>query len=465
MAEEHCVNVDHAMIDQNEIQHVVDHHHHPHQPQLILSESDTQWLLDLINQNNGDNPSQEIDFVYRLNLIILPHDLPRKIAANFIKSFSNDKIGKSLFQDFTTNTKDLLKLSYHDENGNKGLMIKSLFLSGCTILQFIHSYFLNELDELFGIHNAKARKIQEDLFRFDNQIPFRVIELLVNLTNNPNQLKKDIVKFIYINNITKDLPIPSSNNFLLKQWDDIIRIENHKHVHLLHILYLLITSSDGNIVSTNKKNEDNNILRCCSTISCSCFRRQRPNFNDPKGFFRNVEELKSTGIELKPTSSCLATISFNGKCFNLKGHLKLPPLIVDRWIKEKLHNLLLYEKFFKKHYMLISYVKFMDILIDREQDVRELRASRVLQNRLSSDADVADLFNRLGSRFSEPPHDFYSDVKTKIQNHCERKCAIWMTQVYQQYFSSPWTIIGLMAAAIVLSLTAVQTWFAVNPKD
>ncbi|KAF4367464.1 hypothetical protein F8388_025882 [Cannabis sativa] len=433
MAEEHCVNVDHAMIDQNEIQHVVDHHHHhPHQPQLILSESDTQWLLDLISQNNGDNPSQEIDFVYRLNLIILPHDLPRKIAANFIKSFSNDKIGKSLLQDFTTNSKDLLKLSYHDENGNK--------------------------DELFGIHNAKARKIQEDLFRFDNQIPFRVIELLVNLTNNPNQLKEDIVKFIYINNITKDLPIPSSNNFLLKQWDDFIRIENHKHVHLLHILYLLITSSDGNIVSTNKKNEENNILRCCSTISCSCFRRQRPNFNDPKGFFRNVEELKSTGIELKPTSSCLATISFNGKCFNLKGHLKLPPLIVDRWIEEKLHNLLLYEKFFKKHYMLISYVKFMDIFIDREQDVRELRASRVLQNRLSSDADVADLFNRLGSRFSEPPHDFYSDVKTKIQNHCERKCAIWMTQSM--------TIIGVMAAAlIVLSLTAVQTWFAVNPKD
>ncbi|KAM6567773.1 hypothetical protein CsatA_026901 [Cannabis sativa] len=436
---------------------------------LYPSESNIIWLTNLISQNNGStNPSQVGDYFYRCRLEIEGHpDLPEKMTAWFIKDLSTDETGKSLLGVLTSTSNHLLNLRYledrHNEYGDQDV-IKYLFLSGCTILMFIRCYAGNSLEVLFGISHGEARKIQEYLFNFENQIPFTVVKLLVDMTKDPDQLKKDIVKFIHINNITKDLPIPSSNNSLLKQWDAIIEgTKCHKHVHLLHLLYLCITSTDANIVSTNnnKRNEDSTLG--CNTMLCSCFPRQRQNFNDPKEFFRNVEELTSTGIELEPSSSGLATISFSGKCFNLKGHLKLPPLIVDEWTEEKLNNLLRYEMFIKKN-KLISYIKFMDILIDIEQDVKQLRASRVLQNRLSSDADVANLFNRLGSKFSDPQHDYYRHVKIEIQTHCERKRAIWMTQFYQKYFSNPWAIIGLLAAVIVLSLAAVQAWFAINPR-
>uniref|UniRef100_A0A803Q3W9 Uncharacterized protein n=1 Tax=Cannabis sativa TaxID=3483 RepID=A0A803Q3W9_CANSA len=458
MREEYCVNVD------NEIQAEITTDQESDEVTPSNESNNTKWLKDLIHRYKRDNPLKKSDYIYRCQLKIEGRlDLPYRLTAWFIKDLSYDDTGESLFEDFTRQSQDLLEyFTYHGRPYDKEDLTRHLFLSGCTILMFIRCYTGNSLEILFGIGNGEARRIQEYLFRFDNQIPFGVVELLVNLSNDPNQLKKDIVEFIYINNmITKDLPIPSSNKSLLNQWNDILLIKNNKDVHLLHLLYLLITSSDGNIVSTNnnKRNHED-----CSTILCSCFCRQKLNCNDPKGFFRNVEELTSTGIELEPSSSGLATISFSGKCFNLKGHLKLPPLIVDEWTERKLHNLLLYEKFLKKHYMLISYVKFMDILIDREQDVKELRAFRVLQNRLSSDADVAYLFNKLGSECSDPQDDFYRDVKIKIQHHCERKYAIWMTQVYQKYFSNPWAIIGLMAAVIVLSLAAVQAWFAVNPR-
>ncbi|PON52295.1 hypothetical protein PanWU01x14_210060 [Parasponia andersonii] len=108
----------------------------------------------------------------------------------------------------------------------------------------------------------------------------------------------------------------------------------------------------------------------------------------------------------------------------------------------------------------------MDFLIDKEQDVEELRTSRVLRNRLSNDAEVAKLFNNLGSDpHLGPPEDVYSNVKTRIQTHCERKCPTRMAQFYREHFSSTWTILALLAAAILLSLTVVQTWYAVNPKN
>ncbi|PON52298.1 hypothetical protein PanWU01x14_210090 [Parasponia andersonii] len=227
--------------------------------------------------------------------------------------------------------------------------------------------------------------------------------------------------------------------------------------------------------------------KTCLCLPCfDCFHRQRLYLEDfiqteplpddfkrlyhYERFFRGVRELKSTGIEFKPSSG-LASVYFSRRCFNVKGHLRLPPLIVDEWTEQKLINLALYEKWlsgsYKKNwYFVTSYIKFMDFLIDGEQDVEELRASRVLRNRLSNDTQVANLFNKLGSNpYFEPPEDVYnSNVKAQLQTHCGRNCTIWMAQVYQQHFSSPWTIIALLAAAVLLSLTIIQTWYTIRPK-
>ncbi|XP_060961050.1 uncharacterized protein LOC133031542 [Cannabis sativa] len=465
MAEEHGVNVD------NEIQLTVVDDDQVTTAQEISTDDDgvipsesnnPEWLTDLIHGNNDNNPSEEESgYLYRCHLKFEGHldGLPKKMTACFIKHLS-EETGEDLFQVLISESNDLLKFRYHEREydgyGDEDVM-KYLFLSGCTILMLIESYTYHSLEKLYGISHGEARKIQEYLFNFENQIPFRVVQLLVNMTKHPHHLKEKIVKFIHTNSIIKDLPIPSTNkNSGMTLDNNIIDAINgsryDKHPFLLHLLYLLITSSDGNIINTNNDRPYYGWGVCLEGTE-----------KDPKEFFRNVEELTSTGIELEPSSSGLATISFSAKCFNLKGHLKLPSLIVDEWTEEKLKNLLRYEMFIKEN-KLISYIKFMDILIDVEQDVKQLRASRVLQNRLSSDADVANLFNGLGSKFSEPQDDFYRDVKKKIQKHCERKCAIWMTQVYHKYFSTPWAMIGLMAAVIVLSLAAVQAWYAINPK-
>lgn len=92
----------------------------------------------------------------------------------------------------------------------------------------------------------------------------------------------------------------------------------------------------------------------------------------------------------------------------MRGHLRLPPITIDEWTERKLLNLVAYEMSLggssKKNFSIItSYIKFLNFLINREQDVQELRASRIIWDRLDSDREVADWFNRIGAKCFEPP--------------------------------------------------------------
>ncbi|PON52317.1 hypothetical protein PanWU01x14_210280 [Parasponia andersonii] len=414
---------------------------------------------------------------------LLKKELKFKLTAAFIESFSKDKTGEGLLEEIKKIIEDLKKCYVEwviSDEYNDDSLARLLFLDGCAVLQFIYSYIHNKLEE-FGIDNHQASLIREDLFLLRNQIPFRVLELLISMCYNPNQLKSAIVNFLHMNNMM------ASVNYELghKQLTSLLEIKS-QNVHLLELLHsLFILGDDGVSSEKDKKDGDTTCCPCyhsqkennCCLPRFTCFHKKRPSLEDflqdghhnynNKRFFRNVKELKSAGIEFKPSSG-LATVSFSSRCFNIRGHLRLPPVTVDEGTERKLMNLVAYEMCLggskKNWYFVTSYIELMDFLIDNEQDVKELRASSILWNRLSSDKDVANLFNCIGSYCFAPPHDVYSHVKTEIQTHCERKCAIWMAQVYHEHFSSPWTVMAFLAALIVLSLTAVQTWFAIQPK-
>ncbi|KAL5564833.1 hypothetical protein UlMin_027997 [Ulmus minor] len=189
--------------------------------------------------------------------------------------------------------------------------------------------------------------------------------------------------------------------------------------------------------------------------------------------FRNVQELKAAGIELKPsTGRCLKEVSFSSGLFG--GCLRLCPILVDKSTAGKLLNLIAYEMCPDYHckttkdsesydYRISSYVSFLDSLIDNKQDVKDLRAAHILRHRLSSDADVADLFNNI-IPISVVDDDAYGNVNAEIQEYYERKVRIWITEFRQAHLSSPWTLLALVAAAAALGLTAAQTYFAINPK-
>ncbi|PON83198.1 hypothetical protein TorRG33x02_210320 [Trema orientale] len=193
-------------------------------------------------------------------------------------------------------------------------------------------------------------------------------------------------------------------------------------------------------------------------------RRSSDLFPDYKWSFRNVQDLKTVGITLKPCyTSGLRSVSFTR--FFIFGQLKLPPLIVDYSTASKLLNLVAYEMCsdnYTTNYGVTSYLSFLDSLIDSEQDVKDLRSAHILRNRLSSDAEVAQLFNSIGSNLVLD--DTYSEVKNKIQNHYERIEAVWIAQFFNEHLRNPWTFLALLAAIAALLLTGIQTYYAIHPK-
>ncbi|KAL5564832.1 hypothetical protein UlMin_027996 [Ulmus minor] len=182
--------------------------------------------------------------------------------------------------------------------------------------------------------------------------------------------------------------------------------------------------------------------------------------------FRNVQELKAAGIELKPSKK----VSFSSGLFG--GCLRLRPILVNNLTAGKLVNLVAYEMCpdyhckiteDRKKYGISSYLSFLDSLVDNEQDVKDLRAAHILRHRLSSDKEVADLFNNI-SRISVADDDAYGNVNAKIQEYYERKIRIWIAEFRHAYLRSPWTLLALLAAATALGLTATQVHYAIHPR-
>ena len=369
---------------------------------------------------------------------LFKEDFKTKLVAKFVEEGDEAEtlyliIKKNIKQLKDYFDKEVIK-SYDNDEENLALM---LFSDGCSILQFIFSSALGNL-KLFNINNGQAALIQQDLFLLENQIPYQVLKLLMeSSSHNTEKLKESIKTFIRMNVMS-----PAKYSDKIK-----IDLETKEPVHLLDLLRSALLQEN------NHHNHDDGHKRDLSKCQI-----------EYKRTFRNIQDLKASGIKLEPSDTCsLRDITFSTLCF--AGYLKLPPLIVDDSTGRKLLNLVAFEMCpdkFQTEDGVTSYVYFLDSLIDNEEDAKDLRMATIFRNRLSSDAEVAKIFNEIGTDLVPAPG--YVDVKIKIQKHYDNRCMTWVAQMYRDHFSSPWTILALIAAVIVLGLTGVQTWFAVLPR-
>ncbi|RVW81214.1 UPF0481 protein [Vitis vinifera] len=181
--------------------------------------------------------------------------------------------------------------------------------------------------------------------------------------------------------------------------------------------------------------------------------------------FRNVKELMAAGIRIKrsPTRH-LRDISFRSN--GITACLRIPPITIDNSTKAMFLNLIAYEMSSDVDHDFISYLRFLDSLIDHADDVKELQSIGILQNNLGTHEEVAQFFNTVSANLESNFHA-YKDVRVRIRkhlkNHYNSKLKMWMTQCLDTYFGSPWTIIAWVGAALALFFTAVQTYFSVFP--
>ncbi|KAG4177464.1 hypothetical protein ERO13_A11G308625v2 [Gossypium hirsutum] len=374
--------------------------------------------------------------------------LKLELATHFIKKIDVDK--DTLYNNMKAEMDDLKKCydpkeleKYSNDNEKLAWMF---FVDSCAILQavyMLYCQYYHTSNELY-IKNKLLTFVYSDLFLLENQLPFRVLELLTSSSKNGEKFMEAIKRFINrtVNDPQSDQQ--DRHRFYSSEWWP----QQGERIHLLHLLRVRLLFTKENPWQHYRVSD-----------RFFMYLINHSNLTRTKG--NHLKELKNAGIWLKASeTSCLTDINFNRSFF--LGKLQLPPITVD----DSTINLIACEMCpdFHNNFTVTSYIGFLDSLIDEVKDVKELRDAGILYNRLGSDKEVAKLIKKMNIDLV-PSLMIYRLVKWKIHDHCKTTWINLAAQGYQTYFRSPWTFLALVGAITTLLLSALQTYYTIHqPK-
>ncbi|XP_059651124.1 UPF0481 protein At3g47200-like [Cornus florida] len=347
---------------------------------------------------------------------------------------------------------------------------RMMLLDGCFLLTFMnrHGSAFNDLINHVGI--AGFRGIVADISLLENQLPFLVLQALISSTSSPVGEWEESIE-----NCMTSMYIDDNAT-----WTE--RTYKHEKEQPLHLLALLrrrfiglYTPADEQVSSSGKiyqddgpcKLDDQPRPRCSFKKVIPCWPKRGHKESDPHKdlydhSFRSATELKARGIHFRPsTTFSLTDFTFTSR-FGY-GLLTLPQLTFDWGTKYCLLNMMAYELSTlsgDEDMDVCSYIYFMNSLINGAEDVIELRTHNIIHNFYSTDEEVAKAFNSMaiGGRY----HSFSGptkDVSDGIQKHYNSRMKTWTAQLWNNYFSNPWSVVAFFAATFALVLTFIQTFF------
>ncbi|XP_010911910.1 UPF0481 protein At3g47200-like [Elaeis guineensis] len=311
-----------------------------------------------------------------------------------------------------------------------------------------------------------------DVLKLENQIPFFVIQLLFHHLKSPKDGEVNLVDLAL--HLFKDIHPQKSKSFQKGLPDD--------YHHLLHLFYSSRTPSIKERAKT--PGWIRRAIECKGKLP-----KKGPKWKElevalpstPK-WTPNAMELDRVGVKFKRNewADSFLNIKFKQRglriapllcllrlCLMFKsGWMEIPPLQIYGYTSHLLRNLMAFEQCYPKTEMYImTYISFMDGIINQAEDVRLLRLEGILQHKLSNDKAAAELFNKLGSQIQFDWKSNYlekeiTEVIYRVDKFYEFKWHEWLAGLRRDYFGNPWTIISVLAATAILLLTVEQAIFS-----
>ncbi|XP_078149712.1 UPF0481 protein At3g47200-like [Carex rostrata] len=347
-----------------------------------------------------------------------------------------------------------------------------MLLDGCFMIEVLRTSECSDNyapnDPVFSSLMNPLRKpyIKRDMLLLENQLPLLVLEALLEVENRGSSMI-DIVYAIFQFNLkdvfseTDCLPF----RFILSGWMDhesingLVRSYCNKNLkanlsrlasHPLELYRMSLLHEDAKSqVKSFPINETKNFS--------SKIKKTETN-----NFIGNAVELWENGVHFKckdDDHANLRDIKFDRKT----GTLELPVLPVHDGTEHLLLNMVAYEQIHVGAGTdITSYVMFMDALIDTADDVKLLQKNKIIINYLSSQKDVANLFNKLSKEAAhDAPNDVFNDVRIQLSKYHKKRCHKWHASLRHQYFYNPWRGLSIIAASLVIFLTFVQTLYSI----
>ncbi|XP_057802041.1 UPF0481 protein At3g47200-like [Salvia miltiorrhiza] len=315
-----------------------------------------------------------------------------------------------------------------------------------------------------------------DLVLLQNQIPLVVVEVLMDLRYGKGKREYENLLHRYVNMV----------NF--GDYNRQQRLLSRKPLHLVEAIHMLLVFDckdqsptcckllccpradhdleRGGAEATHSHGIIHRLLKSLASKNQGAAAAKKDKFKNLKSMFhsfRSVTELKAKGIHFKPSpTQSLMDVSFKSNFFY--GSLQLPEWVVTTKTKVIFTNLIAYELSpnSRTNLEVVSYISFMKSLMERPEDVKELREKRIFINLLGTDQEVFNTYKDIDTHGVSNPI-LFNAVKDNIQAHYNSSVKTWMAELIHTNFRSPWTMTAFLAAVTLLAISAAQLYYAVHP--
>ncbi|KAJ7952819.1 hypothetical protein O6P43_024604 [Quillaja saponaria] len=335
--------------------------------------------------------------------------------------------------------------------------VEMLVLDGCFVLELFRGatqgfkqlgYPRN--DPIFAMRGS-MHSIQRDMIMLENQLPLFVLDRLLGLQLGYPEQKGLVAKLVlqfFDPLMPTDEPLTKSDRNKLESslgWKTTFDpLSDQGGLHCLYVFRRSLLRRGPQLAPKVW------IKRWSHANRVADKRRQQ--------LIHCVTELREAGIKFKKRKT--------DRFWDIKfknGILCMPRLLIHDGTKSLFLNLIAFEQC---HHDcsndITSFVIFMDNLINSPADVGYLHYCGIIEHWLGSDAEVADLFNRLCRQVVFDINGSYlSHLSEGVNRYYNHRWNTWRASLKHNYFSNPWAIVSLVAAVVLLLLTFAQTFCSV----
>ncbi|KAM0879069.1 hypothetical protein ACQ4PT_034474 [Festuca glaucescens] len=168
----------------------------------------------------------------------------------------------------------------------------------------------------------------------------------------------------------------------------------------------------------------------------------------------SVEKLAGCGVRFVPAPEGMAGIAFDATT----ATLTLPVVRLDGNTEVMLRNLVAYETAAVRGPLVLArYTELMNGIIDSAKDVKILRESGIIFNGMKSDKEAADMWNGMCRAVRPSKVPLMDGVIREVNAHRNRKASVKAKRLLKR----SWKILTLLAAIVLLLMTALQTFCSV----
>ncbi|KAF3435213.1 hypothetical protein FNV43_RR22300 [Rhamnella rubrinervis] len=174
-----------------------------------------------------------------------------------------------------------------------------------------------------------------------------------------------------------------------------------------------------------------------------------------------VEFFEESGIKFKvaagssSASECVLDITFHD------GVLEIPQLHIHENTETLFRNLV----FFEQVSLLAAsrftcYALFLENLIKTSSDMKLLCERGIVDTSLSVE-EATQCFRKLNINGAYLKENFYYEITQNVNTSCRRRWPRYLRVLKVEYFKTPWAVLSIAAAVILLILSFLQTLFTV----